>query len=97
MADPVIELTMTAEELAKMLPALKAYVSVPKNPKVPEELDGNGDLIEEPIDDLTYIKWLCVEYLARSFCKGKKKQATEDSTASIDTDLIKSIKDKNLI
>jgi len=93
-----IKLQMADEDLKKMLPPLKVYLPVPIKTDAEGEplVNADGEPTGEVIDDLSYIKYLCVEHLAKCFTKGTRKLGGNEAIQAIDTDLVKSIKVQNL-
>ena len=85
-----ITLQMPDEDLATMLPALKEYIAVPFT------VDAEGKPTDEVIDDLSYIKHLCVSHIERCFTKGTIIQANAAAKAAIDKAKIEAIKAANL-
>jgi hypothetical protein len=98
MATEQIILEMETEELAKMLPPLKAYRAVPfvVDAEGKVLVDDDGEPTGEVIDDYSYLKTICMDFLERCYTKGAKKIGTSMAVDAIDKNLIKIIKIRNL-
>jgi hypothetical protein len=79
MATHVVELTITDEELAKMIPNL--YHTTPK---------------PVGVDDITHIKSILFEVFEDHYKLCVRNKARHDSKKSLDTSMIKAIKNRNL-